>query len=364
MAPYIGPLEPLNSLTSADLRKKLDAFDISHTTQDLKPDLQAKWALHILGFIYDKSKASAALVKKVANWCKILVPGLHEVVEDAGLEVSGSKWGCIESLIVAELTPPSPEKSVIKKVKAVPKAAPDSGSKTSAIPKTTATPSDQPSPEVVNLLITMIDGDLRQFPNELSTSLPGCPVTSHHDLLNRAARFGDQSTEDSSLGITFLDLCYDGEGLPLGNWHWKIPNIDPDILQFILTTPDPEAFTKHIEEAGGNSILLFHGTYHAYFRSICRKGFLASSDVQYGVGVFMSENPATSMRYSQGHEDGSSGSAHCPYQNYDLLLACEIAGGGRPVEDISEPCNAKVHVIEKLDSIKPRYLFLIPSVTE
>lgn len=45
---------------------------------------------------------------------------------------------------------------------------------------------------------------------------------------------------------------------------------------------------------------------------------------------------------------------------YGLILACEVTGAGRPVNDTSERKDAKVHVIEKMDSIIPRYLLLIP----
>lgn len=48
----------------------------------------------------------------------------------------------------------------------------------------------------------------------------------------------------------------------------------------------------------------------------------------------------------------------CPYNYCGLLLGCQVSSAGRPVLDYS--WNLRVHVVNKLDSVLPRYLFLIP----
>lgn len=46
------------------------------------------------------------------------------------------------------------------------------------------------------------------------------------------------------------------------------------------------------------------------------------------------------------------------YRDNIVLLACEVAGKGREIIDNEHP---NTHVIEKLDSLLVRYIFLIPS---
>ncbi|KAH7403668.1 hypothetical protein BKA64DRAFT_722364 [Cadophora sp. MPI-SDFR-AT-0126] len=177
MAHYTGTLKPLSSLTSGELRKELDSFHVVHTDKELKPDLQAKWALHTLGFVNDNGKTSAALLEKVVNWFKIPVPDLHNIVDDAGLESLAASRAVLRACS-------SPNKG--KAAQDTSSPASNTSLKTQQKSQSKVARSNLPTPEVANSLITMIYADLMLHKDQLSSIfdfLPGCPVDSTKETI-------------------------------------------------------------------------------------------------------------------------------------------------------------------------------------
>jgi hypothetical protein len=122
----------------------------------------------------------------------------------------------------------------------------------------------------------------------------------------------------------------------------------PAAHQFIIAKHVPtlqKSFDKHFKAQKSKPMVLFHGTSIQALLSIIRNGFYSADDDKFGQGIFMSEDPEVSTEYAMGH--AGSGWGNSPYDDLYVLLGCEVAGKGRPIED--GEYNG-THVINKLDS--------------
>lgn len=152
-----------------------------------------------------------------------------------------------------------------------------------------------------------------------------------------------------------------------------IPGFAPDVQQFIvsnqLNLSRQDQFEEELEKTKGKSTVLFHGTSLDNLYSIMADGFKASTDITYGTGNFMGDSPRTAYIYAHHRacliRDKATGNYATekwnwrPSRDRAVMMGCQVAGSGRLVNDVSER-TGKVHVIENLQSIAIRYVFLLP----
>jgi hypothetical protein len=173
---------------------------------------------------------------------------------------------------------------------------------------------------------------------QLRTSL-GAPSTPEGEMLTWIC---------SKFGESIVPVAGDLKISLMSTTHHFIVAKHVPILQ--------ESFDKHFKAENSKSMVLFHGTSIQALLSIIRNGFYAAGDKRFGDGIFMSEDPSVSMGYAMNHEAGS-GWQNSPYNGRFVLLGCEVAGKGRPVQDYE---HISTHVITQMDSTILRYIFLMP----
>lgn len=132
-----------------------------------------------------------------------------------------------------------------------------------------------------------------------------------------------------------------------------VPDINDSITQLVLSAPMPELyvpFSKQLETSSGRSTVLFYGTPCSTLLLILRSEF--NKTMYHGQGVFMAEEPLQSHAFA--FKLPSLTYEKNPYSGCGILLGLEVAGEGH----VSSP---GIHVIQKLDSIMVRYVFVLPA---
>jgi hypothetical protein len=166
-----------------------------------------------------------------------------------------------------------------------------------------------------------------------------------------------------------------GSTFALATEKFIIPGFASDVQQFIITNPvnssRQDLFEQELEKAKGKSAVLFHGTSLDNLFSIMSDGFRASTDLTYGKGNFMGDAPRTAYIYAHHRacliRDKATGNYATEKWNWRssrdraVMLGCQVTGNGRVVNDVSER-TGKVHVIENMQSIAVRYIFLLPDI--
>lgn len=283
-----------------------------------------------------------------------------------------------------------------KEAEAQAEGADDAGerSKAGAKGKEIATEEDEsdipvkyPTPAVLNLLIGTIFSALAKPDTTIEEVLPDCPVETKEEvtkLLNTIRAFTDQEqlskllknpTSEADKLLAWISTSY-GTRIVEAEGDLKVPGFKSTPQFAIVKSHVPtlqKAWMNAYDEDGKESVLLFHGTALVHLRSILAEGFYPSTDRSRGVGVFMAAEPSTSAAYASGPSKGYTTNSvgtmimakpllyggswkHDPYNTRRLLLGCEATGKGRPqVLGVGE-----FHVIEKLESVLPRYIFLLP----
>lgn len=236
-------------------------------------------------------------------------------------------------------------------------------------------PSEHPSPEVMNLLISTIFADIVHHGTELGEALPDCPYKGKKEvanLLNRVKPFKiqeklsqtlDNPESDADKLLVYIASKYGTEIVP-AEGDLKNPGFSDKVMQFVIVKPRPsiqEAWEKEFAKDRMKSILLFHGTGYPNFQSILRNGFYPCS----GVGVFLAAEPMMSRDYASDVSSSRGGITQKwkldRYNKLGLMFGCEVTGTGRP--QATGP--GEFHVITRLKSVIPRYIFLftVPSVS-
>lgn len=166
-----------------------------------------------------------------------------------------------------------------------------------------------------------------------------------------------------------------GSTFTLATDSFIIPGFPSDVQQFIianqLNSPRQDIFEQEFEKTKAKSTVLFHGTSLDNLFSIMADGFRASTDTTYGTGNFMGDTPRTAYIYAHHRacliRDEATGNYATEKWNWRssrdraVMLGCQVAGNGRVVNDVSER-TGKVHVIENMQSIAVRYVFLLPDI--
>ncbi|KAG4433835.1 hypothetical protein IFR05_010683 [Cadophora sp. M221] len=254
----------------------------------------------------------------------------------------------------------------------------------------------------MNLLLASFYADMIAHSPQFSAVFPGCPVDNAPkflEIIDRIHSFTD--TRRVTQRITSICQQPKSEGDRLVSWllatfgsdfieatyksGLRIPGFGESVLQFVLPRPvlaHRENFTKHLKNAQNESILLFHGTSTRHLQSILRNGFIPAKDVRFGPGLFMAMEPELASRFaafqlfdifteSELNYDSDDVRpdweklkpwSNSPFNAHGVLLGCQVAGMGRPVDDDEDNADeGDVHVISQLDSITIRYIFLLPA---
>jgi hypothetical protein len=142
----------------------------------------------------------------------------------------------------------------------------------------------------------------------------------------------------------------------------RIPNLPTGTHQFVLANACPAletTFASRISpRANPQTRVLFHGTSLDRLPSILASGLkiysgtaLQRTGAAHGKGIYMAEDPVTSMSYSPScvswRNSGLNGMR--------LLLGCEVIGDGNRVGKASH-----IHVIRDERCVLVRYVFLFP----
>jgi hypothetical protein len=145
----------------------------------------------------------------------------------------------------------------------------------------------------------------------------------------------------------------------------RIPSM-PGVHQFLLANPAP-----HLEKAFATQVgsqptrVVFHGTTLDRLYSILCQGLRVCSGnsalqrhgASYGTGIYVAEEPVTSMVYAKAHTAPYAGSGwhSSTFTNVSVLLACEASG--------NIPLNRSpgIHVVPNPNMLILRYIFLVPA---
>jgi hypothetical protein len=140
----------------------------------------------------------------------------------------------------------------------------------------------------------------------------------------------------------------------------KIPTMPTGTHQFVLANASPKLeteFVSKVPRSNPKTTVLFHGTTFDRLPAILSQGLkvcsgtaLQRTGAAHGKGIYMAEEPATSLTYAPATMSWrNSGLTHMR-----LLLGCEVIGGGRSV-------SPGIHVITEERSVMVRYIFFLTS---
>ena len=140
----------------------------------------------------------------------------------------------------------------------------------------------------------------------------------------------------------------------------KIPTMPMGTHQFVLANASPRIeheFVSRLPQYSPKTTVLFHGTTFDRLPAILAQGLkvysgtsLQRTGAAYGKGIYMAEEPATSMPYAPA----TTSWRNSGLTNMRLLLGCEVLGIGRNV-------SSGVHVLTDEKSVIVRYMFFLTS---
>jgi hypothetical protein len=227
-------------------------------------------------------------------------------------------------------------------------------------------------PNVVDLLLTMAHAAAVAGDVEL---LPGCPIgnmSSVIQTLNSLPSVASlQSSHDLNTSVKQLGassekllswICTSYRGfLASATGALKIPSM-PGVHQFVLASAAPElekAFAVNMRSTQPPTVV-FHGTtVDRLYRILCQGLHIgggtkwARHGASYGNGIYVAEDPATSLGYTSGHSGSSSGWRASIFQNVRVVLGCELIGAS----DFTSPTRG-IYVVKIPSRLMVRYIFL------
>jgi hypothetical protein len=202
--------------------------------------------------------------------------------------------------------------------------------------------------------------------------LPGCPIKTTQQvtaILNTLPALSDLS-KTIDISKTLKGYHKDAEQLLVwacthyrgfittANGICKIPSLPTGTHQFVLVNANPTIerdFVSRLPRTSPQSRVLWHGTSIDRLPSILAQGLrtLSGTNLQrtgaaHGKGIYMAEDPATSMSYSPSAVSWKNSGL----SNMRLLLGCEVAGDGKRV-------SPGIHVIQDDKTVMVRYVFLL-----
>jgi len=227
-------------------------------------------------------------------------------------------------------------------------------------------------PNVVDLLLTMTHSAAVAGDVEL---LPGCPISNMASLVQTLNSLPSvtslQNSNDLNASVKQLGassekllswICTSYRGfLASATGALKIPSM-PGVHQFVLASAAPElesAFAANMRPTQASTVV-FHGTtvdrlYRILCQGLCISGGTkwARHGASYGNGIYVAEDPATSLGYTSSHWGASSGWGASIFQNVRVVLGCELIGAS----DFTSPTRG-IYVVKHPSRLMVRYVFL------
>lgn len=204
--------------------------------------------------------------------------------------------------------------------------------------------------------------------------LSGCPITTGPNIIqalnNLPAISTFQNVSDLTASVISLGaltrsllswVCTSYRGfLASATGVLKIPSM-PGAHQFVLASAFPEK--ERSFEAHGSSQrprIVFHGTsldrLYAILRQgllVMRKGPLQAHGAAYGEGIYVADEPATSVGFMRRTAGGWHRSA---FRDCSVLLGCELSSA-----HTEPPVSAGVYLVRDESMLCVRYVFLCPA---
>jgi hypothetical protein len=186
-------------------------------------------------------------------------------------------------------------------------------------------------------------------------ALPNLTVISHAVNLSKVL---SSYHKDAETLISWAVVHHRGY-LATATGICKIPNLPTGTHQFVLPNAGPSLESQYMSKMpkyNAKTSVLFHGTTFDRLPAILAQGLKVCSGTSlqrtgavYGKGIYMADEPATSLSYSP-----TALSWRCSgLSNMRLLLGCEAIGVGDSV-------RTGIHLIQDEGSVMVRYLFLLP----
>jgi hypothetical protein len=145
------------------------------------------------------------------------------------------------------------------------------------------------------------------------------------------------------------------------NGACKIDHLPWGTHQFVLANSSPRLesdFMSRLSRPNAKTTVLYHGTGFDRLPAILAQGLrvcsgtpLQSTGAAHGKGIYLAEEPATSLSYSHVALTWRNSGLN----NMRLLLGCEVVGTGNKV-------GKGIHLITDPASVMVRFLFLFPAV--
>jgi hypothetical protein len=140
----------------------------------------------------------------------------------------------------------------------------------------------------------------------------------------------------------------------------KVPTMPAGTHQFVLASASPRlesGFVSKLGRPNSKTTVLFHGTTFDRLPAILAQGLrvcsgtsLQRTGAAHGKGIYLAEEPATSLIYSPTITSWRNSGL----SNMRLLLGCEVVGGGKSV-------TKGIHLITDERAAIVRYIFLLTS---
>jgi hypothetical protein len=205
--------------------------------------------------------------------------------------------------------------------------------------------------------------------------LPACPIRNFETVKAILNSLPSLSLIRDAVNISAVLASYHKDAETLISWACvhhrgyiatatglcKIPTMPRGTHQFVLANSSPKQETDFVSKItrSTKTNVLFHGTTFDRLPAILAQGLrvcsgtsLQRTGAAHGKGIYMAEEPATSLIYSAPCTSWrNSGLA-----NMRLLLGCEVISGGGGIRVGS---SSVVHVVTDESTVIVRYLFLL-----
>lgn len=202
--------------------------------------------------------------------------------------------------------------------------------------------------------------------------LPGCPIHGQERVKAILNSLPSLTVLSHAVNLSTVLKSYHKDAEKLISWacvHFrgylatatglcKIPNLPAGTHQFVLVNANPKLendFISKLPKSDSQTKVLFHGTSLDRLPAILAQGLricsgtsLQRTGAAHGKGIYMAEDPATSLTYSPASLSWRSSGL----PNMRLLLGCEVVGNGRSV-------SSGIHVLTDEKSVMVRYIFLL-----
>jgi hypothetical protein len=204
--------------------------------------------------------------------------------------------------------------------------------------------------------------------------LPGCPIRGAEAVKATLNALPSLIVVSHAVNISVVLRSYHKDAEKLISWACvqhrgylatatglsKIPSLPVGTHQFVLANASPTLernFLTKLPQLNPKTMVLFHGTTFDRLPAILAQGLkvcsgtsLQKTGAAHGKGIYLAEDPATSLTYSSSQISWRNSGL----TNTRLLLGCEVIGTGRSV-------SPGIHVVTDTASVMVRYVFFLTS---